>query len=144
MSVVWQLSLPLMNNFNKTEPAIFTMQAMLPKGFPLYLDYFSDINKSYKTMYQAEVQWWRISRDWAQNQRGCGLRRRSCISRPPAGRRWTDWSPYQTRWTSPACYHLQHTSGMKKSGNVSFIQLRNIFLFKNLRDKLWMWDSYIS
>jgi len=31
---VWHLALPLMNSFNKTEAAIFTLQAMLPEGFP--------------------------------------------------------------------------------------------------------------
>jgi len=33
VSVVWHLSLPWMDSFNKTETAIFHMQAMLPKGF---------------------------------------------------------------------------------------------------------------
>jgi len=32
-SVVWHLSLPLMNGFNKTEAAIFLMQAVLYEGF---------------------------------------------------------------------------------------------------------------
>jgi len=36
-SVVWYLSLPLMNSFNKTEAAIFPMQAMLPEDFLFFL-----------------------------------------------------------------------------------------------------------
>jgi len=39
-SVVWHHSLLLMNGFNKTEAAVFFVQAMLPKpqpeGFPFY------------------------------------------------------------------------------------------------------------
>ena len=34
VSVVWHLSLPLMNSFNKTEAAIFLTQPVLSKGFP--------------------------------------------------------------------------------------------------------------
>jgi len=37
VSVVWRRSLPLMNNFNKTEAAIFPMQTMLPEGFHFFL-----------------------------------------------------------------------------------------------------------
>ena len=36
-SVVWQLSLPLMNGFNKYEAAIFSMQVMLPEDL-LFLE----------------------------------------------------------------------------------------------------------
>jgi len=34
MSVSWQISFPLRNSFNKTEPAIFPMQKILPPVFP--------------------------------------------------------------------------------------------------------------
>jgi len=35
-SVVWYLSLPLMNSFNKTDAATFPMPAMLSYDFPLH------------------------------------------------------------------------------------------------------------
>ena len=35
-SVEWHLSLPLMNSFNKTEAAFFSVQAMLSEGFPFH------------------------------------------------------------------------------------------------------------
>jgi len=35
-SVVWHLSSPLMDSFNKTDAAIFPMQAMLPEGFQFH------------------------------------------------------------------------------------------------------------
>ena len=35
-SVVWYHSLLLMNSFNKTEVAVFLLQAMLPVGFPFH------------------------------------------------------------------------------------------------------------
>jgi len=39
--VVWNHPLLLMNSFNKTDAAIFLVQAMLPEGFP-----FHQFNKS--------------------------------------------------------------------------------------------------
>ena len=39
-SVVWHHSLPLMNGFNKTEAAVFFVQAMLPEGFP-FLQFYT-------------------------------------------------------------------------------------------------------
>ena len=46
MSVVWHFSLLLMYSFNKTEAAIFSMQAMLPKDLPFFLilRIWTDIN----------------------------------------------------------------------------------------------------
>jgi len=34
--MVWHHSLPLMNSFNKSETAVFSVQAMLPEGFPFH------------------------------------------------------------------------------------------------------------
>jgi len=36
IKLMWPLSLPLMKSFNKTEAAVFPMQAMLPEDFPLF------------------------------------------------------------------------------------------------------------
>ena len=38
-SVVWHISLPLMNSFNKSDAAIFPMQVMLPEDFRLQIYY---------------------------------------------------------------------------------------------------------
>ena len=35
--VVWHLLCPLMNSFNKTDAALFPMQAMFFGGFPFFL-----------------------------------------------------------------------------------------------------------
>ena len=45
-SVVWQLSLPLMRNFNNTEAAIFPMQPMLTEAFSFFSEqlYFSELS----------------------------------------------------------------------------------------------------
>ena len=60
MSVVWHLSLQLMNSFNKTEAAIFPMQAMIPFDFPfsqitvfvsLLTDCMYDINLQYPYLF---------------------------------------------------------------------------------------------
>ena len=40
-SMVWHPSLPLMNSFNKTKAAIFSMQAMLSQDYPFLSDLFS-------------------------------------------------------------------------------------------------------
>jgi len=45
-SVMWYLSFPLMNSFNKTGAAIFRMQAVLSEGFP-----FSQLNLTYYSCY---------------------------------------------------------------------------------------------
>ena len=43
MSVVWVLALPLMNSFNKTEPAFFPMHTTLSDDFPPFSQIFEFI-----------------------------------------------------------------------------------------------------
>jgi len=49
--MVWHRSLPLMNSFNKTKAAIFSMQAMLPEGFSFSQWHFSFLNSILQITY---------------------------------------------------------------------------------------------
>jgi len=56
---VWHVSLLLMNSFNKTEAAIFPMQALLLENFPLFSDWLKHAavyHFTYLNIYHGKVK----------------------------------------------------------------------------------------